>query len=65
RHDGLGMSTMRHRAALIGASLEVESAPGAGTRVRCCCALGAGTASAQWVAEPGAEPGTASEATRP
>lgn len=65
RHDGLGMSTMRHRAALIGASLEVESAPGAGTRVRCCCALGAGTASAQWAAEPGAEPGTASEATRP
>jgi nitrate/nitrite-specific signal transduction histidine kinase len=35
RLDSYGMLGMRERAASIGASLEVLSAPGRGTRVRC------------------------------
>lgn len=35
RNDGLGMSIMRHRADLIGATLEVLSAPRSGTIMRC------------------------------
>lgn len=35
--DGMGMSIMRRRADLIGAQLEVVSAPGSGTIVRCTC----------------------------
>ncbi len=38
RTDGLGMLTMRHRAALVGGTLEIVSAPDAGTSVRCRCA---------------------------
>ena len=32
--DGYGLPGMRERAARLGGTLEVESAPGAGTRVR-------------------------------
>ena len=35
RVDAYGMLGVRERADAIGAHLEVESAPGAGTRVRC------------------------------
>src|SRR5205085_10592966 len=31
--DGIGLGSMRERAALIGATLEIESAPGRGTSV--------------------------------
>jgi PAS domain S-box-containing protein len=36
--DGLGMFSMRERAAVIGATLEVESSPGQGTTVYVRCA---------------------------
>jgi signal transduction histidine kinase len=35
RPDSYGILGMRERAAVIGASLEIDSAPGAGTTVRC------------------------------
>ena len=35
RRDNLGLPIMRHRARLIGAELQVESSPSAGTIVRC------------------------------
>ena len=35
RLDSYGLVGMRERAAAIGARLEVESAPGQGTRIRC------------------------------
>jgi signal transduction histidine kinase len=35
---GMGLSTMRERAALLGGDLEVHSEPGEGTRVRLCLA---------------------------
>lgn len=35
RHDSYGILGMRERAAVIGASLEIDSAPGEGTTVRC------------------------------
>jgi signal transduction histidine kinase len=35
RPDSYGMLGMRERATIIGATLEIESAPGAGTTVRC------------------------------
>ncbi len=44
RQEGLGLSIMRHRAALMGGWLEVESVPGVGTTVRCCCAIDDGSA---------------------
>jgi two-component system CheB/CheR fusion protein len=34
-HTGLGLRTMNYRAKMIGGSLEVQSAPGCGTVVRC------------------------------
>ncbi len=34
-NEGLGMSTMRHRASSIGASLDVDTPAGGGTEVRC------------------------------
>jgi len=34
--DGMGLGVMRHRAALIGATLEVLSKPGKGVSIRCC-----------------------------
>lgn len=33
--EGLGLLLMRHRASMIGASLEVTSGPGRGTTIRC------------------------------
>jgi signal transduction histidine kinase len=35
RPDSYGILGMRERAAVIGATLEIDSAPGAGTTVRC------------------------------
>lgn len=35
RNSGLGLRTMRYRAARIGATLSITSTPGGGTRVRC------------------------------
>jgi signal transduction histidine kinase len=35
RPDSYGILGMRERAAVIGALLEIESAPGTGTTVRC------------------------------
>jgi signal transduction histidine kinase len=35
RPDSYGILGMRERATIIGATLEIESAPGAGTTVRC------------------------------
>ncbi len=43
RDDGLGMSTMRHRAALIGGALDVQSTGDGGTVVRCCLPGGDGS----------------------
>ncbi len=40
RRDNLGLPIMRHRAALIGAALQVESSPSAGTIVRCLWSRG-------------------------
>jgi signal transduction histidine kinase len=31
----MGLTGMRYRAGLVGAALEIESAPGRGTTVRC------------------------------
>ena len=42
--DGFGLQSMRERVATLGGSLNVESAPGKGTRVQCVCPLG-GTSS--------------------
>lgn len=33
-HDGAGINGMRERVALVGGRIEIESSPGAGTRVR-------------------------------
>ncbi len=33
--EGLGLRSMRHRAELLGAELDVDSAPGEGTLIRC------------------------------
>lgn len=35
RHSGLGLNTMRYRARAIGATLNIMSSPGAGTKVVC------------------------------
>jgi len=35
RREGLGLRAMRHRAGLMGARFEIQSQPGAGTRVLC------------------------------
>jgi len=31
--DGIGLASMRERAALVGASLDIESVPGKGTAI--------------------------------
>ncbi len=46
-NDGIGLASMRERAALIGATLEVESAPGRGTSVYLRSPLGEHTAGGQ------------------
>ena len=38
RRDGLGLRSMRYRAGLIGATLDVARRPDGGTRVACACA---------------------------
>ena len=38
RRDGLGLRSMRYRAGLIGATLDVARRPDGGTRVTCMCA---------------------------
>jgi signal transduction histidine kinase len=38
RRDGLGLRSMRYRAGLIGATLDVVRRPDGGTRVTCVCA---------------------------
>jgi signal transduction histidine kinase len=38
--DGLGMQIMRHRANVIGATLEIESNPGKGVKVTCAWTIG-------------------------
>ena len=38
RRDGLGLRSMRYRAGLIGATLDVARRPDGGTRVTCTCA---------------------------
>ena len=39
RKPGMGLEVMRHRAHVIGASLEIESKPGNGVRVTCTLPL--------------------------
>jgi PAS domain S-box-containing protein len=41
RRDGLGLRSMRYRAGLIGATLDVARRPDGGTRVTCLCACSA------------------------
>jgi len=41
RRDGLGLRSMRYRAGLIGATLDVARRPDGGTRVTCVCACSA------------------------
>lgn len=41
RRDGLGLRSMRYRAGLIGATLDVALRPEGGTRVSCVCACSA------------------------